>query len=261
MKNNLSVKNGSALSSRFYTAILVWVMCTISINAQLKDILTEGLKTVDQINQSILNITSLSDEEENKIGTELEKEVLKGKKVVKEYKFSISKIFSNLKPYVKRKSINYGYKVVKDTAVNAYAIAGGRMFVNSGLINFLTNEDEIAYVIAHEISHNELKHCANRIQYAVRASKINPVLGSVVSIAYGIYRTPFSKEDEFAADENGVKLMQQAGYNVSGAISALEKIAKLEDRYEANKRGALNDFIASHPLAKQRIERIKKNSK
>ncbi len=255
------INPSNKFKQKLLPVLVVWLLCSINVNAQLKDIITQGLDAVDKLNQSLLNMTAMSDAEENKVGVGLEKEILKNKKVIKEYKFNIAQIFSKIKPYIQRKSIDYGYKVVKDTVVNAYAIAGGKMFINSGLINFLSNEDEIAYVIAHEISHNELKHCISKIQYAVRASKINPILGDVVSIAYNIYRTPFSKEDEFAADDNGVKLMKQAGYKVSGAISALEKIAKLEEKYEMNKRGALNDFISSHPLAKQRIERIKKNSK
>jgi predicted Zn-dependent protease len=130
--------------------------------------------------------------------------------------------------------------------------------VNTGILDFLDTEDEIAFVLAHEISHNEKKHCIKRVQYAALASSVDPSFGEIVQMAYNMYSLPFSKYDEYEADENGVMLMQKAGYNKSGAIAFFEKLEELEKEYGMDQRDAVNDFISSHPTAKDRRERIRK---
>ena len=115
----------------------------------------------------------------------------------------------------------------------------------------------MAFVLAHEIAHNELRHCIKRVQYAAIAESIDPNLGEIVEVAYEIYQMPFTKYDEFEADELGVRLMKQAGYDKEGAISFFIKLENLEKEYGIDNRDAVNDFISSHPTAKDRRERIK----
>lgn len=221
------------------------------------DLLNELLKTADILNETLLEVTALSDEEENSIGIELEKQISKDLRIVKERKFNLKKIFRDLTGYVDRTSLNYGYKVVETDEVNAYAIAGGRMFINTGILEFLETEDEIAFVMAHEIAHNELRHCIKRVQYAAIASSIDPSFGEIVQLAYGIYSMPFTKYDEYEADELGVWLMEKAGYDKRGAVSFFEKLEELEKEYGIDQRDAVNDFISSHPTARDRRERVK----
>ncbi len=241
----------------FFLSLIIFCFGNTAINAQ-DDFLKELLNTADILNETLLEVTALSDAEENSIGIELEKQILNDLRVVKERKFNIKKIFNNIMRYVDRKSINYGYKVVETDEVNAYAIAGGRMFFNTGIIDFLETEDEIAFVMAHEISHNELRHCIKRVQYAAIASSIDPNFGEIVQVAYGIYSMPFTKYDEYEADELGVWLMKKAGYDKQGAVDFFTKLEELEKEYGIDQRDAVNDFISSHPTAKERRDRVKK---
>jgi predicted Zn-dependent protease len=132
------------------------------------------------------------------------------------------------------------------------------MFFNTGILDFLETEDEIAFVMAHEIAHNELRHCIKRVQYAAIASSIDPSFGEIVQLAYGIYSMPFTKYDEYEADELGVWLMKKAGYNKQGAVDFFTKLEVLEKEYGIDKRDAVNDFISSHPTARDRRERVEK---
>jgi len=237
--------------------LLLIVFNPVQIRAQEDgDIIKELLKTADILNETILDVTALSDEEENAVGKELDKQISNDLRFTKERKFNLKKIFNNLMKYIERTKINYNYKVVQTDEVNAYAIAGGNMYINTGILDFLDNENEIAFVIAHEISHNELRHCIKRVQYAVLASSVDPSFGEIVQTAYGIYSMPFSKYDEFDADENGVSLMLKAGYNKSGAVTFFEKLEDLEKEYGMDQRDALNDFISSHPTARERRDRV-----
>jgi predicted Zn-dependent protease len=186
----------------------------------------------------------------------LDKQISRDLRFTRERKFNIKKIFNDLVKYVERTKINYNYKIVRTDEVNAYAIAGGYMYINTGILDFLEDENEIAFVIAHEISHNERRHTIKRVQYAVLASSVDPSFGEIVQAAYGIYSMPFSKYDEFEADENGVKIMLKAGYKKSGAVSFFEKLEELEKEYGSDQRDALNDFISSHPTARERRDRV-----
>jgi len=222
------------------------------------NILEDVLKTTDKLNQELLNVTSISDKDENKIGKELDKEISKKLIITESKKFDVGLIFKKIKAGVSRKKIDYRFKIVRDTEVNAYSIAGGMVYVNTGLLDFVSNDDELAFVIGHEISHNEKKHCIKKIQYAVLASNINQNLGAIVQTAYSVYDIPFTKYQEYEADELGVKLMTKAGYDKKGALSFFDKLKKLEQKYGEENRDALNDFISSHPTAEDRKEKIEK---
>ena len=238
--------------------ILLFFTITPDIKAQDDDFVKDLLKTADILNETLLDMTVLTDEQENAIGKEMDRQISQDLRFTKERKFDLKGILNKLMKYVQRKDINYNYKVVQTDEVNAYAIAGGYMYVNTGILDFLDTEDEIAFVLAHEISHNEKKHCIKRIQYAALASSVDPSFGEIVQMAYNMYSLPFSKYDEYEADENGVMLMQKAGYNKSGAIAFFEKLEELEKEYGMDQRDAVNDFISSHPTAKDRRERIRK---
>jgi len=238
--------------------ILLFLFQTPNVKAQDDDLIKDLLRTADILNETLLDMTALSDDEENAIGKEMDKQISQDLRFTKERKFDLKGIFKKLVKYVDRKDINYNYKVAQTDEVNAYAIAGGYMYVNTGILDFLDDENEIAFVLAHEISHNEKKHCIKRVQYAALASSVEPNFGEVVQMAYNMYATPFSKYDEFEADENGVMLMQKAGYNKSGAVSFFDKLEKLEKEYGIDQRDAVNDFISSHPTAKERREKVLK---
>jgi predicted Zn-dependent protease len=256
MKIN-SILHSTCVIKALFLSLIIFFFGNNAIKAQ-DDFLKELLNTADILNETLLEVTALSDEEENSIGIELEKQILNDLRVVKERKFNLKKIFKDIMRYVDRTNINYGYKVVETDEVNAYAIAGGRMFFNTGILDFLETEDEIAFVMAHEISHNELRHCIKRVQYAAIASSVDPSFGEIVQLAYGIYSMPFTKYDEYEADELGVWLMKKAGYDKQGAVDFFTKLEALEKEYGMDQRDAVNDFISSHPTARERRDRVKK---
>lgn len=219
-------------------------------------LLKELLKTADKLNQAVLDLTEVSDEEENQVGDELDKEITKKSKVTFSNKWDIQKVWDDLVKQTSRKKIKYSYKVIKDKDVNAYAIAGGKIYINTGLLDFIKSKDEIAFVIAHELSHIELKHCIRRIQHSVTASKIHPTFGAVVQLAYNTYRLPFNKYEEYEADSVGVVMMQKSRYSKQGAIDFFTKLSELENKYQEDKKDPVNDFISTHPYSEKRKEKI-----
>ncbi|MDP2173493.1 MAG: M48 family metalloprotease [Candidatus Cloacimonadaceae bacterium] len=241
-----------------YLSLIILLLPGMGYGQLIDDLLNAGTNTIKAVDSVLLDMTSVSDTEENQIGVELKKEILKKVKIEHSKKYDVVKILNKILPHCKRKAIKYEVIVVKDDVFNAYAVAGGKMFLNTGLLENLDNIDEVAFVLAHEMAHNELKHCINRIQHSYQAAKIQPLLGAIVQLAYITYKHPFSKEDERAADEYAVNLMQRAGYKKAGAISFFRNLGKHEQKWKDTNLQAVNDFVSTHPTAEERRKRIEK---
>ena len=148
--------------------------------------------------------------------------------------------------------------------VNAWCMAGGKMMVYSGLIETLKlSDDELAGVLAHEISHAIAKHQQERISheqrrelltlpFSIAAKLFLPVdpTSTLSELAFGL---PFTREQEAEADRIGLTVMTRAGYNPNAMVSLFEKFKAHE------KSGAATpEFLSTHPSDETRIENIKR---
>jgi predicted Zn-dependent protease len=150
------------------------------------------------------------------------------------------------------------FHVVEDPAINAFAIPGGHIYVNTGLINNADNAAELAGVMAHEISHVLARHSTEQIsrQYglSILAGLVlgqNP--GAMQQIAAQIVAggalARFSRQAEEEADAIGIEAMERAGYNPNGMASMFEEL--LEHRQ--GQPGRVEQFFSTHPLTEDRI--------
>jgi hypothetical protein len=161
--------------------------------------------------------------------------------------------------------VPFTIKVLDTDEINAMALPGGFFYVNSGLILACDSEDELAGVMAHEISHVAAHHAAREM------TKLNYMqLGQIPLIiftqgtwtGYGIYEASqlavpltflqFSREYEAEADYLGIQYMYKAGYDPQGMVSIFEKLAALEK----HKPGALSKAFSDHPATPDRIAAV-----
>ena len=140
----------------------------------------------------------------------------------------------------------WSIEVIEDPeVVNAWCMAGGRMAVYTGLLQKLDpTDDELAQVLAHEISHALANHTAERMSVAI-ATNAGVALAGVLSedsqramstaaIAAALaVQMPNSRAAESEADEIGIELAAKAGYNPNAAISLWEKMASVSGRRAA----------------------------
>ncbi|MCX5706362.1 MAG: M48 family metallopeptidase [Candidatus Omnitrophica bacterium] len=159
-----------------------------------------------------------------------------------------------------RQDLKYNFKIVKDEEFNAFAIPGGFVYVNSGLIK-AADDDELAAVVAHEIAHTAARHSVKRRQanlgyqlimnIALGASGQQAVL-QAVDISFNLVSLGYSRQDEFLADKLGVKYTYLSGYNPIGMVTFFQKLDK-------QKKPGITPpvFLSSHPPVKDRIERAK----
>lgn len=151
------------------------------------------------------------------------------------------------------------FHVVQDDAINAFAIPGGHVYVNTGLIKNADNAAELAGVMAHEISHVLARHSTEQISRQYGLSVIaGAVLGQnpgqlaqiAAQIVAGGALARFSREAEEEADRIGIQAMAAAGYNPNGMASMFEEL--LEHRQ--GQPGRVEQFFSTHPLTEDRMK-------
>ena len=158
----------------------------------------------------------------------------------------------------------YTFKVVADESINAFALPGGPMFINTGLIKSAENEAQLAGVMSHEISHVALRHGTNQ---ASKAQMIQlpallagqaaggSMLGSLTKAGIGLGANSvllkFSRSAESQADYNGTLIMADAGFNPI-------ELARFFEKLEAGggRQGAVAQFFSSHPNPGNRSKAI-----
>jgi beta-barrel assembly-enhancing protease len=158
----------------------------------------------------------------------------------------------------------YYFKVVADDSINAFALPGGPMYLNTGLFKVADNEAQLAGVMAHEISHVALRHGtnqaskANLIQLpAVLAGSASGggMLGGLAQLGIGLGANSvlmnFSRSAETQADTNGVLILADAGLNPVEMARFFEKLQAAGGR-----QGKLAEFFSSHPNPGNRRQNI-----
>lgn len=157
-----------------------------------------------------------------------------------------------------------GYKwhfgVIKSDAINAFAMPGGYILLSSGLLKNLESEDELAFVLAHEIAHVTRRHhyqVVQRQRLADQAAKgLETVTqdGETTKLAQTsgqIYARGLDKSAEFESDRLGVEIMTKAGYDPVAAINVLEKL----QRFKGNDPRA-ELLFSTHPSPTERLDML-----
>jgi beta-barrel assembly-enhancing protease len=170
------------------------------------------------------------------------------------------------------KQFNYTFRVVDDKDVNAYSLPGGFIYVNKGLIDYVHSDDELAGVLAHEITHAshhhmvKLMHEQSKIQnvllpaLAILVAANRGGVGNAGQLIMGaqLYTTAklntYGVEAEKDADHGGLILMTHTHYNPGGLFSFMTRLAGDERR---NGPGELGIF-RTHPPGPERVEAARK---
>ena len=152
----------------------------------------------------------------------------------------------------------FNFKVYASPTINAFAMADGTIRIYSGLMDMM-NDDELIFVVGHEIGHVVKKHIKKKIMLAYAASAVRKGVASQEGIVGGIaassiggllqalLNAQFSQEEERQADDYGILYLKKNTRDIKAAVSALEKLATL---------GNNHSFLSSHPAPGKRAERL-----
>jgi len=164
-----------------------------------------------------------------------------------------------------RRDLDYTFYVVNTDAVNAFAVPGGFIYVNRGLIERTANLSELAGVLAHEIAHVEERHGIEQLERMQRAniglSLAYILLGRTprtleragVEIAGAAIFAGYSRAAEDEADNIAVRLLVGSGIDPTGLVTFFKKL--LEERQR--RPTVVEQWFSTHPLTEERLARVR----
>lgn len=146
-----------------------------------------------------------------------------------------------------------------DSVLNAFATPGGFLFVYTGLIKYLDQEDDLMGVLGHEVAHSDLRHTSRNLQrqYGISIlfqlisgedpSRLEQIAGQIAGTAAGL---SFSREFESEADDRSVEYLAETAYACNGAYYFFQKL--LDQGAGSN----VPEFLSTHPNPENRVEDI-----
>ena len=159
------------------------------------------------------------------------------------------------------RGLEWTFHVVNSREINAFAVPGGYIYVNRGLIERSENLSQLAGVLGHEIAHVTERHSAEQMRDAERANLGATALCVLTSICESQLATTaiqlggtaafakFSRDDEAEADRVGIRNMVRAGIHPSGIPEMFENL--MEER--SRSPGGVDSWFATHPLEEDRV--------
>ncbi len=164
----------------------------------------------------------------------------------------------------RRRDLDWHFFIVDAQEVNAFAVPGGFIYVNRGLIERADQMDELAGVLGHEIGHVLRRHTIKQMEKAqganigvtlacILTSICNSqIAGAAINVAGGAVFARFSRQDEAEADAEGFDNVVRAGISPVGMVTMFQKL--LAER--RTRPGAVESWFITHPLEEDRIQAI-----
>jgi predicted Zn-dependent protease len=216
-----------------------------------------------------MRLTRLSDEEEIAIGKELAEQYSMNEdnltpegRALEAYLARVGRILAARA----HRHLPYSFHLIPNRSViNAFSLPGGAVYVEEGLLDLMTSEDQLASVIGHEIEHIDHYHCAERVQVEAQLRNLKlGVIGELVQIPISVWEAGYNKDEELEADREGIRLAVLGGYSPFGAVSLFEKFAKLNREYVIHAQSpeeelselaiqSLEGYFRSHPQPSERL--------
>ena len=164
---------------------------------------------------------------------------------------------------VSDRSLPYEFAVINNSSPNAWALPGGKIAINRGLLTALDSEAELAAVLGHEIVHAAAKHSAQSVQrgallqaavLVTGVATADSDYGEVAAIGAGagaaLINSKYGRNAERESDLYGMNYMSRAGYNPNGAVELQQTFVELKDNKQPD---FLRGLFASHPPSQERL--------
>jgi Zn-dependent protease with chaperone function len=172
------------------------------------------------------------------------------------------RLVASVPPEFQHSGFRYYFRVINASDINAFALPGGPMYVNRGMIQTSRTEGEMAGVMAHEIAHVALRHGTAQATKAQKYNLLAGILGiggailggpagaaaQIASQGVGVYFLKFSREYETEADILGARIMANAGYDPRDLANVFRTLEQ--------QGGGGGGFLSNHPSPSNRYARI-----
>jgi predicted Zn-dependent protease len=215
---------------------------------------------------------TLSIEDENRLGRMVMRELRQSGRVVEDPEINeyLQSLGLRLSSQVNEGNRSFNFFLVNDPTINAFALPGGFIGVNSGLLLDTRNESELAGVLAHEISHVTQRHIARSIEASSRTNLVATaatiaavLLGAIAGVGadatMGMVSATqtaameaqigYTRENEYEADRVGIGLMDQAGFDPNAMAAFFEEMGR-RTQLTPDK---VPEMLRTHPVTSERI--------
>ena len=164
------------------------------------------------------------------------------------------------------RQIGYRFYIVNSDVVNAFAVPGGYVYVNRGLIEATDNLAELAGVLAHEIGHVEERHSVEQMEqmqganlglnlaYILLGRAPSGLESAAINIGGGLYFASHSREAENEADAVAVRLLGNAGISPQGLVTFFNELLRERSRRPSQ----LEQWFSTHPTTDERIDNVRR---
>ncbi len=212
-----------------------------------------------------------SEGHENTLGYQAFSQLKQQQKVSRDPQLNemVTRVGQRIAAAANRPDYKWEFVVFEDETPNAFCLPGGKVGIFTGILKYTKDESGLAVVISHEVAHALLRHAGERMSQSMVAqlgglalgvamSGQNPYAAQAAQQAYGLGATvgvllPYSRKQELEADEVGLILMAQAGYDPEAAVGFWERMV-------AGSRGKPKPppFLSTHPTDQRRIQEIQR---
>ncbi len=173
----------------------------------------------------------------------------------------INDLAARVSAHLREKRRSFQCAIFRESSPNAIALPGGFLFFSDSLLDFCDRQqDEVAFVVAHEVAHVALKHSWDRMlnesMLRVAAAATSGLGGAVASWfrqrGFALLRSAHAHDCEFKADELSVRLTAAGGFIPAGALTFLQRV-----QHASTQPSGLGQYFGTHPPASERLARLR----
>ncbi len=165
-----------------------------------------------------------------------------------------------LKPLIKNTLRKFSFECITSESPQAFCLPGGFVFISDSMLKLCDyNKDIVAFICGHEMAHVLEGHVMERmvansvITAAAKTGPARQIAGGVLQkLGVDFLQSAYSQDNEYRADELGLKLAKAAGFNPQNALQLFDKLAAFEHK------PLLGKYFSTHPPCKERLERLRK---
>lgn len=221
------------------------------------------------------NIVTMSEKRELEIGAEEHAKVMQSMALLTDEELNayVNEVGQRLALVSDRPDLDFKFTIIDSPEINAFALPGGYVYINRGLLAYLNSEAELAAVLGHEIGHITARHAVQQQSRGSLARVASGVGGVVAAVATGsgyigsqimdvgslwaqAGLSGFGREHELEADTLGAEYLLRAGYNPQAVITVVTVLKNQEDfnTKVANQQPSYHGLFATHPRNDTRLQ-------